>query len=196
MDRIKTTDLGLKDQGLLREAAFVGGRWIEAGADGIAVKNPSTGALVGHVPNLGAAETGEAIAAAEAAQKGWATRTAKERAGILRRWFELMMAAQDDLGRILTAEQGKPLAEAKGEIAYGASFIEWFAEEARRAYGEIVPGHATDKRILVTRMPVGVVAAITPWNFPNAMITRKAGPALAAGCAMVLKPAPPASSAG
>ncbi|MFO1208411.1 MAG: NAD-dependent succinate-semialdehyde dehydrogenase [Amaricoccus sp.] len=189
MDQITTTDLGLKDAGLLREAALVGDRWIEAGPDGIAVTNPSTGALLGHVPNLGAAETEAAIAAAETAQKAWAARTAKDRAGVLRRWFDLMMAAQDDLGRILTAEQGKPLPEAKGEIAYGASFIEWFAEEARRAYGEIVPGHATDKRILVTRMPVGVVAAITPWNFPNAMITRKAGPALAAGCAMVLKPA-------
>ncbi|MFT3975179.1 MAG: NAD-dependent succinate-semialdehyde dehydrogenase [Amaricoccus sp.] len=186
----KTRDpLELADPSLLREAALVGADWISAGGRGIAVTNPSTGALIGHVPDLGSAEAEAAIAAAEAAQKGWAARTAKERAGVLRRWFDLMMAAQDDLGRILTAEQGKPLPEAKGEIAYGASFIEWFAEEARRAYGEIVPGHAPDKRILVTRMPVGVVAAITPWNFPNAMITRKAGPALAAGCAMVLKPA-------
>ena len=122
-------------------------------------------------------------------QREWATRTAKERSDVLRRWFELIMKHQNDLGRILTAEQGKPLAEARGEIAYGASFIEWFAEEARRIYGDIAPGHQPDKRILVMKQPIGVVAAITPWNFPNAMITRKAGPALAAGCAMVLKPA-------
>ncbi|OWV82442.1 NAD-dependent succinate-semialdehyde dehydrogenase [Rhizobium sp. R634] len=179
----------LKDATLFRQAALVGGAWIEAGEDGIAVDNPATGEILGRVPNLGAAETKAAIAAAEVAQKEWAARTAKERAVILRRWFELMMDNQDDLGRILTAEQGKPLAEAKGEIAYGASFIEWFAEEARRLYGDIVPGHQKDKRILVMKQPIGVVAAITPWNFPNAMITRKAGPAFAAGCAMVLKPA-------
>ncbi|ARQ14441.1 succinate-semialdehyde dehydrogenase (NADP(+)) protein (plasmid) [Rhizobium etli] len=179
----------LKDATLFRQGALVGGAWIEAGEDGIAVDNPATGEILGRVPNLGAAETKAAIAAAETAQKEWATRTAKERSGILRRWFELMMENQDDLGRILTAEQGKPLPEAKGEIAYGASFIEWFAEEARRVYGDIIPGHQKDKRILVIKQPIGVVAAITPWNFPNAMITRKAGPALAAGCAMVLKPA-------
>jgi succinate-semialdehyde dehydrogenase / glutarate-semialdehyde dehydrogenase len=182
--------MSLKDPTLLRQAALVGTRWIDAApATGIAVKNPATGELVGYVPKLGAAETKEAIAAAEKAQKGWAAKTAKERSGILRKWFDLMMANQDDLGRILTMEQGKPLAEAKGEIAYGASFVEWFAEEARRLYGDIIPGHQIDKRILVMKQPIGVVAAITPWNFPNAMITRKAGPAFAAGCAMVLKPA-------
>ena len=182
--------LKLKDPSLFREAALVGGRWIEADpARAVKVTNPATGDLIGRVPNLGAAETVEAIEAAEAAQKAWARRTAKERSQIIRKWFELMMANQDDLGAILTLEQGKPLAEAKGEIAYGASFIEWFAEEARRVYGDIVPGHQVDKRILVMKQPIGVVAAITPWNFPNAMITRKAGPALAAGCAMVLKPA-------
>lgn len=179
----------LKDLTLFRQAAYVAGEWIEANATAIAVTNPATGEVIGHVPKLGAAETKTAIAAAEKAQREWAARTAKERAGILRKWFELMMANQDDLGRILTAEQGKPLAEAKGEIAYGASFIEWFAEEARRIYGDIVPGHQKDKRILVLKQPIGVVAAVTPWNFPNAMITRKAGPAFAAGCAMVLKPA-------
>lgn len=182
--------MSLKDTTLLRQAALVGTRWIDADAQtGIAVKNPATGEIVGYVPKLGAAETREAIAAAEKTQKEWAARTAKERSTILRKWFELMMANQDDLGRILTMEQGKPLAEAKGEIAYGASFVEWFAEEARRLYGDIVPGHQKDKRILVMKQPIGVVAAITPWNFPNAMITRKAGPAFAAGCAMVLKPA-------
>ncbi|RWC15575.1 NADP-dependent succinate-semialdehyde dehydrogenase [Mesorhizobium sp.] len=180
----------LKDKTLFRQAALVGGSWVEANAaNAIEVSDPASGEVIGIVPKLGAAETRAAIAAAERAQKQWAARTAKERAGILRRWFELMMENQDDLGRILTYEQGKPLAEAKGEIAYGASFIEWFAEEARRIYGDIVPGHQRDKRILVMKQPIGVVAAITPWNFPNAMITRKAGPALAAGCAMVLKPA-------
>jgi succinate-semialdehyde dehydrogenase / glutarate-semialdehyde dehydrogenase len=180
----------LKDPSLFRQAALVGDRWIEADpANAIAVVNPATGDVIGHVPNLGASETLDAIAAAEMAQKEWASRTAKERAVILRRWYDLMMAHQDDLGLILTLEQGKPLAEAKGEIAYGASFIEWFAEEGRRLYGDIVPGHQKDKRILVMKQPIGVVAAITPWNFPNAMITRKAGPAFAAGCAMVLKPA-------
>ena len=180
----------LHDPSLFRQAALVGGNWIEADpSNAIAVDNPATGEIIGRVPNLGAAETKTAISAAEIAQKEWAARTAKERSAILRRWFELMMENQDDLGRILTAEQGKPLAEAKGEIAYGASFIEWFAEEARRVYGDIIPGHQKDKRILVMKQPIGVVAAITPWNFPNAMITRKAGPAFAAGCAMVLKPA-------
>ena len=180
----------LKDSTLLRQAAYVAGRWIEARAPAVvAVTNPATGEVIGNVPKLGAAETREAIEAARVAQVEWAGRTAKERSVILRRWFELMMANQDDLGLILTLEQGKPLAEAKGEIAYGASFIEWFAEEARRVYGDIIPGHQRDKRIMVLKQPIGVVGAITPWNFPNAMITRKAGPALAAGCAMVLKPA-------
>jgi succinate-semialdehyde dehydrogenase/glutarate-semialdehyde dehydrogenase len=179
----------LKDPSLLRQAALVGADWIPADGQDIAVHNPSTGALIGHVPDLTATHAEAAIAAAAAAQKFWAARTAKDRGQVLRRWYDLMMAHQDDLAAILTAEQGKPLAEAKGEIAYGASFIEWFAEEARRAYGEIVPGHAPDKRVFVLKQPIGVVAAITPWNFPNAMITRKAGPAFAAGCSMVLKPA-------
>jgi succinate-semialdehyde dehydrogenase/glutarate-semialdehyde dehydrogenase len=182
-------DLGLKKPDLFRQAVPVGDRWIEADETGIEVTNPATGEVLGFVPDLGAAETIEAVNAAQLAQKAWAARTAKDRSNVLRRWFDLMMANQDDLGRILTAEQGKPLAEAKGEIAYGASFVEWFAEEARRAYGDITPGHAPDKRILSVKQPIGVVAAITPWNFPNAMITRKAGPAFAAGCAMVLKPA-------
>lgn len=181
--------MSLKDPSLLRQAALVGTRWIEADASGIAVKNPATGELVGHVPKLGAKETKEAIDAAAEAQKAWAARTAKERSAVLRKWFDLMIENKDDLGRILTMEQGKPLAEATGEIVYGASFVEWFAEEARRVYGDIMPGHQKDKRILVMKQPIGVVAAITPWNFPNAMITRKAGPAFAAGCAMVLKPA-------
>ena len=179
----------LQDPELLREAALIGGEWIAANGQGIAVTNPSTGAVIGHVPRLGQTETARAIASAATAQKDWAARPAKERADILRRWFDLMLIHKQDLGRILTAEQGKPLTEAVGEITYGASFIEWFAEEARRVYGDTIPGHQRDKRILVLKQPIGVVAAITPWNFPNAMITRKAGPALAAGCAMVLKPA-------
>lgn len=181
--------LDLKNPELFKQAALVGTRWISANGAGIPVTNPATGEIIGHVPNLGQSETQEAISTAEEAQKAWAARTAKDRSGILRRWFELMMENQNDLARILTAEQGKPLTEAAGEIAYGASFIEWFAEEARRAYGDITPGHASDKRILSVKQPIGVVAAITPWNFPNAMITRKTGPAFAAGCAMVLKPA-------
>ena len=179
----------LKKSGLLREAAPVGKRWIEANGKGIEVKNPATGESLGFVPKLGKDETREAINAAAEAQVGWAAKTAKERADILRRWYDLMMSHQEELGLLLTLEQGKPLSEAKGEIAYGASFIEWFAEEGRRIYGDIIPGHKRDKRILVFKQAVGVVAAITPWNFPNAMITRKAGPAFAAGCAMVLKPA-------
>ncbi|SDE51859.1 NAD-dependent succinate-semialdehyde dehydrogenase [Ruegeria marina] len=179
----------LKDTSLLKEAALIGADWVPAAKGAIAVTNPATGAVIGHVPNLGATETDAAIAAAETAQKAWALRTARERATVLRRWYDLMVENADDLARILTMEQGKPLAEAKGEILYGASFIEWFAEEARRVYGDVIPGHAPDKRIVVIKQPIGVVAAITPWNFPNAMITRKAGPALAAGCAMVLKPA-------
>jgi len=179
----------LNDPKLLREAALIGADWIPAGEGAIEVLNPATGAVVGRVPKFGAAETEAAIAAAEVAQKAWAARTAKDRAGVLRRWYELMVGNADDLARILTMEQGKPLSEARGEVLYGASFIEWFAEEARRVYGDVIPGHAPDKRIVVIRQPIGVVAAVTPWNFPNAMITRKAGPALAAGCAMVLKPA-------
>ncbi|MDW9815255.1 NADP-dependent succinate-semialdehyde dehydrogenase [Sinorhizobium meliloti] len=182
--------MNLKDPSLFRQAALVGETWIEADPkNAIEVNNPATCEIIGRVPKLGAADTRTAIEAAARVQKEWAARTAKERSAVLRRWFELMIENKDDLGRILTMEQGKPLAEATGEIVYGASFIEWFAEEARRVYGDLVPGHQKDKRILVMKQPIGVVAAITPWNFPNAMITRKAGPALAAGCAMVLKPA-------
>ena len=183
--------LNLNDSSLLRQAVPVGNRWIEADpANDTPVYNPSTGALVGHVPNLGAAETEEAIASAEEQRHAWAAKTAKARSQVIRRWFELLMENQDDLATILTAEQGKPFNEAKGEIAYGASFLEWFSEEARRAYGETIPSPIADRRMVVIKQPIGVVAAITPWNFPNAMITRKAGPALAAGCSMVLKPAP------
>src|SRR5438552_1146491 len=180
----------LRDRSLLREAAFVAGEWIEAAGCGVEIRNPATGARVGWVPALGVAETRRAIEAARIAQTKWSAQTARTRAEILRRWFEMVREHQDDLGLILTLEQGKPLDEAKGEIVYGASFIEWFAEEARRIYGDIVPGHQADKRILVMKQPIGVVGAITPWNFPNAMVTRKVAPALAAGCAIVLKPAP------
>lgn len=178
------------DESLFRQAAFVAGEWIEADVSGgIAVTNPATDEVLGYIPACTADMTSRAIAAAEKAQKGWAARTARERSRILRKWYELIIANREDLGKILTLEQGKPLAEAIGEIDYGASFIEWFAEEARRVNGEMIPGHQPDKRILVMKQPIGVVAAITPWNFPNAMITRKAGPAFASGCAMVLKPA-------
>ncbi|PDS59994.1 succinate-semialdehyde dehydrogenase I [Rhizobium anhuiense] len=180
----------LKDPSLFHQAALVAGEWITADpSNAIEVNNPATGEIIGYVPKLGAAETRAAIEAARTAQKGWAARTAKERCAVLRKWFDLMIENKEDLGRILTLEQGKPLAEATGEIVYGASFIEWFAEEGRRIYGDLIPGHQPDKRIMVMKQPIGVVAAITPWNFPNAMITRKAGPAFAAGCAMVLKPA-------
>ncbi|AWI59352.1 NADP-dependent succinate-semialdehyde dehydrogenase [Sinorhizobium fredii] len=182
--------MNLKDPSLFRQAALVGENWIEADPqNAIEVNNPATGEIIGRVPKLGAAETKVAIETAARVQKEWAAKTAKERSVVLRRWYELMIENKDDLGKILTIEQGKPLAEATGEIVYGASFIEWFAEEGRRVYGDLVPGHQKDKRILVMKQPIGVVAAITPWNFPNAMITRKAGPAFAAGCAMVLKPA-------
>ena len=175
---------------LFKQQCYINGQWMDAkSGETIDVTNPATGEVLGTVPKMGAAETAEAIEAARIAQKGWAAKTGKERAGIMRKWFDLMMANQDTLGELLTMEMGKPLAEAKGEIAYGASFIEWFAEEAKRTYGEIVPGHQPDKRIHVLKQPIGVTAAITPWNFPNAMITRKAGAALAAGCSMVVKPA-------
>jgi succinate-semialdehyde dehydrogenase/glutarate-semialdehyde dehydrogenase len=179
----------LKDPKLLRELCFVDGAW--AGADNGAVldvKNPASARKLGSVPNMGAAETRRAIGAAAAALPAWKARTAKERAVIMRRWFDLMVEHQEDLATLMTAEQGKPLAESKVEILYAASFIEWFAEEAKRVYGDVIPG-PSDKRILVLRQAVGVVAAITPWNFPAAMITRKAGPALAAGCTLVSKPA-------
>ncbi|WP_423207876.1 NAD-dependent succinate-semialdehyde dehydrogenase [Paracoccus yeei] len=186
------TDLGmlLRDPSLLQTRAYVAGEWIDA-ADGATfdVVNPARGDVIARVADLSRAEVGRAIAASAQAMKGWAARTAKERAQVLRKWFDLMMENQDDLGRILTAEQGKPLAEAKGEIAYGASFIEWFGEEAKRIYGETIPGHLPDKRLTVIRQPIGVVGSITPWNFPNAMITRKCGPALAAGCGFVGRPA-------
>lgn len=180
----------LKDPSLLATKAYVAGEWIDAD-DGstFAVTNPARGDVVASVPNLGRAEVARAIAAAEIAMKAWQKRTAKDRANILRRWYSLMIDNADDLGAILTAEMGKPLAEAKGEVVYGASFIEWFAEEAKRIYGETIPGHQPDKRITVLKQPIGVVASITPWNFPNAMITRKCAPALAAGCGFVGRPA-------
>jgi len=180
----------LKDPSLFRQQAYVDGAWV--GADGggtVDVEDPATGRKIGTVPDMGAAETRRAIEAANRAWPAWRAKTGKERSAILRKWFDLMMANQDDLGAIMTAEQGKPLAEAKGEIAYGASFVEWFAEEAKRVYGDIIPHHAPGKRILVLKQPVGVVGSITPWNFPNAMITRKCAPALAVGCPVVIKPA-------
>ena len=178
----------LKDKSLLKQECYINGVWVE-GKDVIDVSNPVDGRVIGHVPKLGKAETKSAIEGAQKAQKLWAKKTAKERAGILRKWFNLMIENQEDLAQILTAEQGKPLAESRGEIAYGASFIEWFAEEARRVYGETLPVPFPNGRAIVIKQPVGVIACITPWNFPNAMITRKAGAALAAGCAMVVKPA-------
>ncbi|MCZ8080574.1 MAG: NAD-dependent succinate-semialdehyde dehydrogenase [Rhodobacteraceae bacterium] len=180
----------LKDPTLLVTKAYVAGQWIDAD-DGTTfeVTNPARGDVICHLPNLGRAETARAIDAAQKAMKDWAARTGKERAAVMRKWYDLMMANQDDLGKILTAEMGKPLAEAKGEIAYGASFIEWFGEEAKRVYGETIPGHQRDKRITVIKQPIGVVGSITPWNFPNAMIARKVGPALAAGCGFVARPA-------
>jgi succinate-semialdehyde dehydrogenase/glutarate-semialdehyde dehydrogenase len=180
----------LKDASLFRQQAYIDGAWMDAdGGQTINVGNPATGETLGTVPKMGRAETKRAIDAAERALPAWRGLTAKERSQKLRRWFELMIENQDDLGRLMTLEQGKPLAEAKGEITYAASFIEWFAEEAKRVYGDTIPGHQADKRIIVIKQPIGVTAAITPWNFPAAMITRKAGPALAAGCTMVIKPA-------
>jgi succinate-semialdehyde dehydrogenase/glutarate-semialdehyde dehydrogenase len=180
----------LQDAGLFRQQCYVDGAWLAAdNGSTLAVTNPADGSLLGSVPNAGAHETRRAIAAANAAWPAWRSRTAKDRASILRRWFELLLAHQDDLGALMTAEQGKPLAEAKGEIAYAASFIEWFAEEGKRVYGDVIPPPQSDRRLVVIKQPVGVCAAITPWNFPTAMITRKAGPALAAGCVIVIKPA-------
>ena len=186
-----TTDLKsmLNDPSLLETRAYVNGAWQDGDDGTFEVTNPSRGDVIAQVADLSRAQVADAIAGAEAAQKDWASWTGKERAAVLRRWFDLMMEHQDDLGTILTAEQGKPLAEAKGEVGYGASFIEFFAEEAKRIYGETIPGHQRDKRIMVIKQPIGVAASITPWNFPNAMITRKAGPALAAGCAFVARPA-------
>ncbi|HEX3984071.1 MAG TPA: NADP-dependent succinate-semialdehyde dehydrogenase, partial [Acidisoma sp.] len=184
------TALPLKDSALFRQANLLDGEWIQADSgETIAVTNPATGAVIGHIPAMGAAETRRAIDAAFRAQKAWAAKLAKERSAILRRLFNLMMENQDDLAIIMTAEQGKPLAESKGEIAYAASFIEWFAEEAKRVYGDVIPEPMANRRILVTKEPIGVFAAITPWNFPAAMITRKAGPGWAAGCTGIIRPA-------
>ena len=182
--------MDLQDKALLKTQAYVDGQWIDADSGAtLAVRNPATGEAIAEIARCGTAETRRAIEAAGRAQVSWRQTTAKERAGILRKWFELMMAAQEDLAQILTAEQGKPLAEARGEIAYGASYIEWFAEEAKRIYGDTIPQPSNDKRIVIIKQPVGVVACITPWNFPNAMLTRKIAPALAAGCTVVCKPA-------
>ena len=187
-----STDLRtlLRDPSLMETRAFIAGEWVEAeGGKTFPVRNPARGDVIAEVADMDRADAARAIKAAGEAMKDWSARTAKERAQVLRKWFDLMMENQDDLGKILTAEQGKPLPEAKGEIAYGASFIEWFGEEAKRVYGETIPGHQPDKRLTVLKQPIGVVASITPWNFPNAMITRKCGPALAVGCGFVSRPA-------
>jgi len=182
--------LKLDNNALIRDQAYIDGEWRSArSGERFAVKNPATGEVIAEVADLSEAETKEAIEAAHRAFPLWRAKTAKERAILMRRWYELMMAAQEDLAQLMTAEQGKPLIESRGEIAYGASFIEWFAEEGKRVYGDVIPNNAPGRRIIVTKEPVGVVAAVTPWNFPNAMITRKVGPALAAGCPAVLKPA-------
>jgi succinate-semialdehyde dehydrogenase / glutarate-semialdehyde dehydrogenase len=184
------TTPSLKDSRLFRQQGYIDGEWVDAeDRSTFEVTDPADGSMLGHVPNMGAAQTRRAIEAANAAWPGWRTMTAKERAGILRRWYELVLENQQDLAYLMTAEQGKPLAESKSEIAYAASFIEWFAEEGKRIYGDTIPHHQPDKRLVVIKQPVGVCAAITPWNFPAAMITRKVAPALAAGCTVVLKPA-------
>ena len=188
--RMAAGELRLDDPALLRQQCYVNGAWIDApGRASLPVHNPATGSKLGTVPAFDAASTEKAVAAAHAAFPAWSAKTAKERSVLLKRWNDLVLQHAADLARLMTAEQGKPLAESKGEIAYAASFIEWFAEEAKRLYGDVIPGHQADKRILVLRQPVGVVAAITPWNFPAAMITRKVAPALAAGCTAVVKPA-------
>ncbi|WP_428605831.1 NAD-dependent succinate-semialdehyde dehydrogenase [Sedimenticola sp.] len=180
----------LQDPTLLKNAAYINGAWCSADSGEVfVVTNPATGEAITTVPDMAEQETRRAIDAAEAAWPAWREQAAKQRAAVLRKWFELIMANQDDLGRLMTAEQGKPLAEAKGEVAYGASFIEWFSEEAKRVYGDVIPSPFNDRRIVVIKQPIGVVAAITPWNFPIAMITRKCAPALAAGCPVVVKPA-------
>ncbi len=182
--------LKLKDAELFRTRGYINGEWVDADAGAtLEVHNPANGESIGTVPKMGRAETRRAIEAAQAAGPAWRAKTAGERSKILRRWYELLMANQEDLAVLMTTEQGKSLTEARGEVAYAAAFIEWFAEEGKRIYGDVIPGHQPDKRIVVTKEPIGVCAAITPWNFPAAMITRKAGPALAAGCTMVLKPA-------
>lgn len=186
----KAGQIGLNRTDLNRSQAFLNGQWLDAdNGKSFAVYNPANAERVGLVPDMGVAETRRAIEAAQRAQPAWAARTAKDRSAILRKLFNLMMEHQEDLARLLTAEQGKPLTESRGEIAYAANFIEWFAEEGKRVYGDVIPSHAADKRIVVMKQPIGVCAAITPWNFPAAMITRKIGPALAAGCAVVVKPA-------
>ena len=187
----ETTNLTslLKDPSLLQVQAYIGGQWVDGDDGTFDVDNPARGDVIAQVADVSRTQVADAISQAELAQKDWATWTGKERATVLRKWFDLMMENQDDLGTIMTAEQGKPLAEAKGEIAYGASFVEFFAEQAKRIYGETIPGHQRDKRITVIKQPIGVVGSITPWNFPNAMITRKAAPALAAGCSFVARPA-------
>jgi succinate-semialdehyde dehydrogenase/glutarate-semialdehyde dehydrogenase len=183
-------DVPITDMKLVREQCYINGDWVDADSgEAIEVTNKATGEVLGTVPKMGAAETRRAIEAANAALPAWRARTAKERAVILRNWYNLMLENQEDLAVLMTAEQGKPLAESRGEVLYAASFIEWFAEEGKRLYGETIPTFAPGKRVVVTKEPIGVVAAITPWNFPAAMITRKSGPALAAGCTMVLKPA-------
>ena len=183
--------LALKDPSLFKQQCYLNGAWVDApaGTETTAVTNPATGEVIGHVPRMGREVAAQAINDANASWKAWRNKTAKERSAILRKWFDLMVANADDLALILTTEQGKPLAEAKGEILYSASFIEWFAEEGKRIYGDTIPTVAMDKRIMVTKEPIGVCAAITPWNFPSAMITRKAAPALAAGCPMIVRPA-------
>ena len=187
---VAVAPLTLKDPSLFRQQCYIDGAWCNADSGKtVDVNNPATNEVLGTIPNMGADETRRAIEAANAAWPGWRRKTAKERANILRKWFNLIIENQDDLAVLMTAEQGKPLAEAKGEVVYGASFVEWFAEEAKRVYGDTVPQHQPDKRIVVIKEPIGVVAAITPWNFPNAMITRKCAPALAAGCPVVIKPA-------
>ena len=178
----------LNDTALLRTQAYVNGEWVDGDEGTFDVTDPATGDVVAQVADLSRAQVAAAIEHAQSAQKAWAKLAAKERSQVLRKWFDLMMAAQEDLAIILTAEMGKPLAEARGEIGYGASFVEFFAEQAKRIYGETIPGHQADKRITVIKQPIGVAASITPWNFPNAMITRKAAPALAAGCAFVARP--------
>lgn len=180
----------IKDARLFREACYVDGQWIQAkSGQTFGVDNPATKEIIGRVPKLSGSETMRAIEAARNAFPAWSRKTAKERAAVLRKWFELLMANQEDLARLMTIEQGKPLTESRGEVAYAAAFLEWFGEEAKRIYGDTIPQHQADKRIVVIKQPIGVVACITPWNFPLAMITRKAGPAIACGCTIVVKPA-------
>lgn len=189
MSAARPLQVPLKDPSLFRQQAFIAGRWEDSAQGRVKeVVNPATGAVIGTIPDLGAAETRRAIEAAYEALPDWRARTAKERAQVLRKWFDLMIANQEDLAVLMTVEQGKPLAESRNEIAYAAAFLEWFAEEGKRAYGDVIPSHGRDKRIVVLKQPVGVCAAITPWNFPTAMIARKVAPALAAGCTMVIKP--------